>query len=41
MPVRSRCDDELVRHKVLDIIGDLSLLGRPVRGSINRRQIEP
>lgn len=29
-----RCDDELVRHKVLDIIGDLSLLGRPVRGHI-------
>lgn len=29
-----RSDDELVRHKVLDIIGDLSLLGRPLHGHI-------
>ena len=29
-----RSDDELVRHKVLDIIGDLSLIGRPLKGHI-------
>lgn len=29
-----RSADELVRHKVLDVIGDISLLGRPVRGHI-------
>lgn len=29
-----RAADELVRHKMLDIIGDLSLLGRPLRGHI-------
>lgn len=29
-----RSDDELVRHKVLDIVGDLSLLGRPIRGHV-------
>ena len=29
-----RFSDELARHKVLDIIGDLQLLGRPVRGRI-------
>jgi UDP-3-O-[3-hydroxymyristoyl] N-acetylglucosamine deacetylase len=29
-----RFDDEFVRHKVLDAIGDLSLLGRPVRGRL-------
>lgn len=27
-----RFPDEFVRHKLLDIIGDLALLGRPVRG---------
>lgn len=27
-----RFPDEFVRHKVLDIIGDLALVGRPVRG---------
>ncbi|RAP34185.1 UDP-3-O-[3-hydroxymyristoyl] N-acetylglucosamine deacetylase [Candidatus Marinamargulisbacteria bacterium SCGC AG-439-L15] len=27
-----RFPDELVRHKVLDFIGDLSLVGRPIRG---------
>jgi UDP-3-O-[3-hydroxymyristoyl] N-acetylglucosamine deacetylase len=27
-----RFDDEFVRHKILDIIGDLALLGMPVRG---------
>jgi UDP-3-O-[3-hydroxymyristoyl] N-acetylglucosamine deacetylase len=27
-----RYDDEFVRHKILDIIGDLALLGMPVRG---------
>jgi UDP-3-O-acyl-N-acetylglucosamine deacetylase len=29
-----RFPDEFVRHKILDIIGDLYLLGRPVRGRI-------
>lgn len=29
-----RSADELVRHKVLDIIGDISLLGKPIRGHI-------
>ena len=27
-----RFTDEFVRHKILDIIGDLALLGMPVRG---------
>ncbi|MEK6778775.1 MAG: UDP-3-O-acyl-N-acetylglucosamine deacetylase, partial [Candidatus Deferrimicrobiota bacterium] len=27
-----RFKDEFVRHKILDLIGDLALLGRPVRG---------
>lgn len=29
-----RFDDEFVRHKVLDLIGDLSLLGSPVLGHV-------
>ena len=29
-----RFEDEFVRHKILDIIGDVSLLGRPIRGHI-------
>ena len=29
-----RTEDELVRHKVLDVIGDLALLGRPLQGHI-------
>jgi UDP-3-O-[3-hydroxymyristoyl] N-acetylglucosamine deacetylase len=29
-----RFDDEFVRHKVLDVIGDLSLLGHPVIGHL-------
>lgn len=29
-----RYTDEFVRHKILDIIGDLSLLGRPLHGHI-------
>lgn len=29
-----RSDDELVRHKVLDVIGDMSLLGRSLKGHI-------
>ena len=31
-PLRYR--EEFVRHKMLDIIGDLSLLGKPIRGHI-------
>tara|TARA_B100000902_G_scaffold22200_1_gene26732 strand:- start:4679 stop:6031 length:1353 start_codon:yes stop_codon:yes gene_type:complete len=30
-----RYDDEPVRHKVLDLIGDLSLLGKPIIGHIH------
>lgn len=29
-----RFPDEFVRHKILDLIGDLSLLGRPIRGHV-------
>jgi UDP-3-O-[3-hydroxymyristoyl] N-acetylglucosamine deacetylase/3-hydroxyacyl-[acyl-carrier-protein] dehydratase len=29
-----RFDDEFVRHKVLDLIGDLSLLGMPLKGHV-------
>ena len=29
-----RFPDELVRHKILDLLGDLALLGRPLRGHI-------
>jgi UDP-3-O-[3-hydroxymyristoyl] N-acetylglucosamine deacetylase/3-hydroxyacyl-[acyl-carrier-protein] dehydratase len=31
-PLRYR--EEFVRHKMLDIVGDLSLLGRPIRGHV-------
>ena len=29
-----RWPDEFVRHKVIDLLGDLALLGRPLRGRI-------
>jgi len=29
-----RYDDEFVRHKVLDVLGDLFLLGKPIKGHI-------
>jgi UDP-3-O-[3-hydroxymyristoyl] N-acetylglucosamine deacetylase/3-hydroxyacyl-[acyl-carrier-protein] dehydratase len=29
-----RYPEEFVRHKMLDIVGDLSLLGRPIRGHL-------
>ena len=29
-----RFDNELIRHKVLDLIGDLYLLGRPLQGTV-------
>jgi len=32
-----RFSDEFVRHKILDIIGDLYLLGYPVRGKVTAR----
>jgi UDP-3-O-acyl N-acetylglucosamine deacetylase len=32
-----RFPDELVRHKILDIVGDLYLLGYPVRGKVTAR----
>jgi UDP-3-O-[3-hydroxymyristoyl] N-acetylglucosamine deacetylase len=34
---RLRYDDEFVRHKILDLIGDLALLGRPVLGHVIAR----
>ena len=30
----ARASDEVVRHKALDIVGDLALLGRPVHGQL-------
>jgi len=33
-----RFPDEFVRHKILDIIGDFYLLGRPIRGRVIARQ---
>jgi UDP-3-O-[3-hydroxymyristoyl] N-acetylglucosamine deacetylase len=30
-----RFPDELARHKILDVIGDFYLLGRPIRGAIS------
>jgi UDP-3-O-[3-hydroxymyristoyl] N-acetylglucosamine deacetylase len=35
-PLRFR--DEFVRHKVMDLIGDLALLGRPLNGHIHARK---
>jgi UDP-3-O-[3-hydroxymyristoyl] N-acetylglucosamine deacetylase len=35
-PLRYR--DEFVRHKILDLIGDLSLLGRPLSGHVYARK---
>ena len=32
-----RFADELVRHKILDCIGDLFLIGRPIRGKVTAR----
>jgi UDP-3-O-acyl-N-acetylglucosamine deacetylase len=32
-----RFPDEFVRHKILDVIGDLYLLGYPVRGKVTAR----
>jgi UDP-3-O-acyl-N-acetylglucosamine deacetylase len=32
-----RFPDELARHKILDIIGDFYLLGRPIRGAVTAR----
>jgi len=29
-----RCEDEFIRHKILDLVGDLYLLGMPIRGHI-------
>ena len=29
-----RFPDEFVRHKILDIVGDMCLLGKPVKGHI-------
>ena len=32
-----RFDDEFVRHKILDIVGDFSLMGRAIRGRVRAR----
>jgi UDP-3-O-[3-hydroxymyristoyl] N-acetylglucosamine deacetylase len=32
-----RFDDEFVRHKILDIVGDFSLMGRPIRGKVTAK----
>jgi UDP-3-O-acyl-N-acetylglucosamine deacetylase len=32
-----RFADEFARHKVLDLIGDLYLLNRPIRGKVTAR----
>jgi UDP-3-O-[3-hydroxymyristoyl] N-acetylglucosamine deacetylase len=32
-----RFPDEFVRHKILDVMGDFALLGRPIRGRITAR----
>lgn len=29
-----RFDDEIIRHKILDVVGDLALLGRPLLGHV-------
>jgi UDP-3-O-[3-hydroxymyristoyl] N-acetylglucosamine deacetylase/3-hydroxyacyl-[acyl-carrier-protein] dehydratase len=36
-----RFKDEFVRHKILDIVGDLALFGRPIRGTRHRDQAGP
>ena len=36
-----RYEDEFVKHKLLDVIGDLYLLGRPLRRPFPRLQIRP
>ncbi len=33
-PEGLRYEDEFVRHKMLDIIGDLKILNRPIKGHI-------
>jgi UDP-3-O-acyl-N-acetylglucosamine deacetylase len=33
-----RFPDEFARHKILDIMGDIYLLGRPIRGMITARK---
>jgi len=32
-----RFPDEFARHKILDVLGDFYLLGRPMRGAITAR----
>jgi UDP-3-O-[3-hydroxymyristoyl] N-acetylglucosamine deacetylase len=33
-----RFPDEFVRHKILDLVGDLALLGRPIVGQVVARK---
>jgi UDP-3-O-acyl-N-acetylglucosamine deacetylase len=37
MNTELRFADEFVRHKILDVIGDLYLLGYPIRGRVTAR----
>jgi UDP-3-O-[3-hydroxymyristoyl] N-acetylglucosamine deacetylase len=37
-PTPLRFKDEFVRHKILDIVGDLALLGMPLRGRVTARK---
>ena len=34
-----RYEDEFVRHKVLDLIGDLRLLGLPIVGHVEAQEV--
>jgi UDP-3-O-acyl N-acetylglucosamine deacetylase len=35
---RLRFEEELARHKILDVLGDLWLLGRPLHGAVHARK---
>ena len=37
--IKLRYLDEPVRHKILDLIGDLALLGLPIRGHIIAKKV--
>ena len=36
-----RFADEFVRHKILDLLGDLALLGMPIQGHVHARLLRP
>ena len=41
MNTRLRFPEELARHKILDLLGDLYLLGQPIHGSFHARKTGP